>query len=509
MKIRRITGAIAAVAVGALVFSGCSAGDEPTQASGNERGELNIGMLGDPTSWDTSQAQVANLLQPYQAPYDSLILQEPDGELTPMLATDWSYNDDNTVLTLNLRDDVTFSDGADFDAEAVKANVEHFKNGNGRESAQLAFVDSVTVVDSDTVEYHLSAPDPSLTVNLSQAGGLMVSPEAMDDPDLATHPVGSGPYVMDKENSTPGTIYTFTPREDYWNPDLQKFDKVTMSVLNDNASRLNALLSGQINAGILDPKSGTAAKKAGKDELVVNVNWEGLLLIDREGAVNPAMGDVRVRQAINYAFDRETLLDQLLAGAGEATNQVFGPDSGAYIDALDDTYPYDPAKAKELLAAAGYEDGLTLQIPASPGFAEIYPALSQQLADVGITMEEVTISPTEIVSSIFEAKFPMAYFRLVQGNSWSAINQMIGPNAPFNPFHTTTPELQEMIDAVQYGGEESNELGAAVNEYVTENAWFAPLYRSSNVYYTDPSIEVVGQFQSATPSLYNFSPAGQ
>ena len=509
MKIRTLAGAIAAVAVGALVFSGCAGDASPANPDDVAKGSLNIGMLGDPSSWDTSQAQVSNLLQPYQAPYDSLILQEPNGDLSPMLATDWSYNDDNTVLTLNLRDDVTFSDGTVFDGEAVKANVDHFKNGKGRESGQLAFVESVTVVDADTVEYNLSAPDPSLTVNLSQAGGLMVSPTAMDDPELATYPVGSGPYVMDKDNSTPGTIYTFTPREDYWNPDLQKFDTVTFSVLSDDTARLNALLSGQINAGILDPKGGVAARNAGKDELIMDINWEGLLLMDRDGAVNPAMADVRVRQAINYSFDRETMLEQLLDGAGEVTNQVFGPDSGSFIESLETTYPYDPAKAKELLKEAGYGDGLTLQIPANPGFATIYPTISQQFADVGITLDEVTIAPQEIVSSIFSAQYPIAYFRLAQGNSWAAINQMIAPTAPFNPFHNTTPELQQMIDAVQYGAEESGEFGKAVNEYVTENAWFAPLYRSSNFYYTDPSLDVVEQFQSAVPALYNFSPAGQ
>ena len=509
MKIRTFAGSIAAVVVGALVFTGCTGESSPAGSGTVEKGSLKIGMLGDPTSWDTSQAQVANLLQPYQAAYDSLILQEPDGDLSPMLATSWSYNDDNTVLTLNLRDDVTFSDGTVFNAEAVKANVDHFKNGKGRESGQLAFVDSVTVVDDDTVEYNLNAPDPSLTINLSQAGGLMVSPAAMGSPDLATYPVGSGPYVMDAANSSAGTIYTFTPREGYWNPDLQKFDHVTMAVLSDNTARLNAMLSGQINAGILDPKSGVAAKKAGKNELVVNVNWEGLLLMDRDGAVNPAMADVRVRQAINYAFDRKTMLAQLLDGAGELTNQVFGPDSGSFVDGLETSYPYDPAKAKALLSEAGYATGLTLRIPANPGFATMYPAMSQQLADVGITLEEVTIAPQETVSSIFGAQYPIAYFRLAQGNSWAAINQIIAPSAPFNPFHTTSPELQQMIDAVQNGADESGELGKAVNEYVTDNAWFAPLFRSANFHYSDSSIEVVGQFQSAVPALYNFSPAGQ
>ena len=129
----------AAAAVGAVALTSCStagAGSNSPQGgdSGGERGgTLNLGQLQDIASWDPAQAHVGSRLVPYQLPYDTLILREPDGSYSPMLATTWGYTDDtNSTFSLDLRTDVTFSDGEKLDAEAVKANLDHFRSANGR-----------------------------------------------------------------------------------------------------------------------------------------------------------------------------------------------------------------------------------------------------------------------------------------------------------------------------------------------------------------------------------------
>src|SRR4029453_7519257 len=115
------TKAMLLTAAASLALAGCASGGA---ASGGASGPqaLTLGIFGEPRSWDSSQAHVGHGLQPYQVAYDSLLLREPDGKLSPMLATKWQYNQDNTVLTLDLRTDVTLSDGAKFDAAAAKAN---------------------------------------------------------------------------------------------------------------------------------------------------------------------------------------------------------------------------------------------------------------------------------------------------------------------------------------------------------------------------------------------------
>lgn len=508
LKKKRLAGTAAVLATVALI-AGCTAGGGQNGGGSGGASTLTLGTIGEPTSWDPSQAHVGHTLQPYQIAYDTLILREPDGTLSPMLAEEWSYNEDQTVLTLELRDDVTFSDGAAFDSEAVKANIENLKNNNGRQAAQVAAVSSVDAVDADTVTITLSEPDPAFEYYLSQAAGLMGSPAALGTDGIVSTPVGSGPYVMDPTQSVSGSQLVFTAREDYWNPDLQKFDSITIKPYDELTARLNALLSNQVDATILD--SSTVDQAAAGDLKVLEdyqVDWQGILFLDRAGTQVPALADVRVRQAINYAIDRQTMLDATLRGYGATTQQVFGPASGAYVDELDSAYDFDPDRARELLAEAGYANGFELPISAGPGFETPLASLSQQLADVGITVKVQSVNVQTYLDELTAGKLPVLYQNLFQGEPWVAINQIVSTDAIYNPFDSTDPELQALIDAVQVGGAESAERAKAVNEWLSENAWFAPIYRIDQIYaFHSDRITVEKQLQQAVPSIYNFAPA--
>lgn len=176
MKLGPKAAAAALVLSASLALTACGGGAGAGSNAGAAPTALTLGTLRDITSWDPAQAHVGHALQPYQAAYDTLILREPDGKLSPMLATKWKYNATNTKLTVDLRTDVTFSDGAKFDAEAAKANLDHFKKANGPQMAQLASVSDVAVVDADTIDINLTATEPALEYFLSQAAGLMGSP---------------------------------------------------------------------------------------------------------------------------------------------------------------------------------------------------------------------------------------------------------------------------------------------------------------------------------------------
>src|SRR6478609_8441510 len=510
MKLGPKAAAAALVLSASLALTACGgggAGAGSNAGGGKSITALTLGTLRDITSWDPAQAHVGHALQPYQAAYDTLILREPDGKLSPMLATKWKYNATNTKLTVDLRTDVTFSDGAKFDAAAAKANMDHFKTANGPQMAQLASVKDVSVVDADTIDINLSTPDPALEYFLSQAAGLMGSPKALGTEGIKTEPVGSGPYVMDKAASVKDSQTVFTARKDYWNKDLQKYQKLTFKILTDLTARTNALVSGQVDATILDPKNGKQAESA-KMKLAANeVDWQGLLLLDRDGVKNPALANVKVRQAINYAFDRKTILDQVLLGQGTPTSQPFGKASGAWTEDLENYYSYDPAKAKQLLKEAGYESGVTLEIPSVPGFETQISVVQQQLADVGITLKVGAALTNTFTSDVAAQKFTTMYFSLFQGEPWVAINQIVSTKALYNPFKNTAPELQAKIDAVQNGGKDASKLAREVNKYVVDQAWFAPLFRVNQMYYHNSKINVTPQIQQAVPSIYNYSPA--
>jgi peptide/nickel transport system substrate-binding protein len=506
MKLGPKAAAAALVLSASLALTACGGAASSGSAAG-AAASLTLGTVQDVRSWDPAQAHVGHVLQPYQAVYDTLILREPDGKLSPMLATAWKYNAGNTKLTLDLRTDVTFSDGAKFDAAAAKANMDHFKKANGPQMAQLASVRDVTVVDADTIDVNLTAPDPALEYFLSQAAGLMGSPKALGTEGIKTEPVGSGPYVMDKAASVKDSQTVFTARKDYWNKDLQNYEKLTFKVLTDLTARTNALVSGQVDATLLDPKNGKQAEGA-KMKLAANeVDWQGLLLLDREGAKNPALANVKVRQAINYAFDRKTILDQVMLGQGTPTSQPFGKASGAWTEELENYYSYDPAKAKQLLKEAGFEKGVTLEIPSVPGFETQISVIRQQLADVGVTLKVGAALTNTYTADIAAQKFTTIFFSLFQGQPTVAIDQIVSTKALYNPFKNTTPELDAKIAAVRNGGADAGKLAQEVNKYVVEQAWFAPLFRVNQMYYHNSKVNVTPQIQQAVPSIYNYSPA--
>ncbi|MGY5765329.1 ABC transporter substrate-binding protein [Brachybacterium sp. DNPG3] len=509
-----MAGALGAGALSAVSLSAC--GSSASSGSGGEAGSvegrgafLRLGALQEPLSWDPSQAHVGHTLQPYQAVYDTLLLREPDGTLAPMLATEWGYTDDShLVMALTLRTDVTFSDGAAFDADAVVANIENFRGGNGRQASQAAAIESVAATGEDTVEITLSEPDSALEYYLSQALGLMGSPDAIGGEGIQQLPVGSGPYTMVAEESVVGGQYVFEARDGYWNPDLQKWDRIELRIMGDATARVNALVAGEVDATLVDGATFEQAESSGSTLLEYPTDWSGLLLMDRDGDLNPALADPKVRQAINFAFDRESLLQELVLGHGTVSSQVFGPDASAYDEELESYYTYDPDKARSLLAEAGYADGVTIQMPTiTPGGETIMTFVAQQLSDVGITVEQVSVPSIDYQGELGQAKYAAAWFNLFQGPTWVAISQMIKPEVLYNPFDSTTSEMEEWIEEIRIHGDEAVEAAQAMNRYLVENAWFAPFYRPSQLYFYDAAVVTpVAQTQMAVPSIYNYEP---
>jgi peptide/nickel transport system substrate-binding protein len=513
----RLTALLGGTAAVALAISACAAGG--TQAEPAETGDggpataplLVIGSLQEPTSWDPAQANEGHLAPVYQSVYDTLIKREPNGELSPMLATEWTVSDDGLSLELELRDDVTFSDGAPFDAEAVKANIEHFKTANGPLQGNLANVSGAEVVDADTVILRLDSPDPDLPANLANAGGYMGSPAALGSPEIAAAPVGSGPYVLDTASSVVGSAYKLTRNEDYWGDPLP-FDTVEFRILADETARLNALTSGQIDFASLN-RAASAVQAAGaglNQPDPFSVNWGGILFFDRDGQLQPELADVRVREALAIAIDAEALVDVGWEGLGQPTAQVFGPDTAAYDEALDSAYEYDPERAKELLADAGAED-LEITLPISPVFEPIiYDAIIQNWEDIGVTVNRFQWGPGEAVPSMLRGEFPIAFMTLAQRSDWNTTQFLLSPDAPWNPLASSDPELDALIAEYPAADEAGRaDIARQINEWVIENVWFAPVMRPDTFNFYGDKIEIVPQVQQAVPSIYNFTPSGQ
>lgn len=502
---KRYGGLAVVAAATALALAGCGATDP---APAGDAPELRLATHAEMQSWDPGQAVEGAYMPMYQTVYDSLLRREPDGTIVPMLAESWEFDEGRTVLTLELRDDVTFTDGEKFDAEAVKANLEHFRDGSGPQANTLAGLADVEVVADHTVALTLDGPEPEILTYLSNAAGLMGSPAAIGTEDIMTAPVGSGPYVWDASASVTGSEYAFTLNEDYWDPSLQKFSAVTFVFMSDVVTRLNALSTGQVQGALLDAQTSPQADAAGLTKTANPINWSGLVLADRAGEVVPALADVRVRQAINHAIDAEALLRELEKDNGERTTQVFGPSSSGFVADLDEAYSYDPDLARELLEDAGYADGFDVTIPSASWMSQTLTAVMRdQLGAVGIRVAYQDV--TGYFDAATSRQYGLFWMSLFQPGSWATVQQEIAPDTLWNPFGTTDADVAGLIEDIRGAADADAEAEAAqaLSEHLVEEAWFAPWYRLDLLYYVNADVTVQVQAEQGVPSIYNYSPA--
>jgi len=463
--------------------------------------------------FDLADQQPGWFEQYLQPVYDSLFRISPDGEVGPNVATEWEYDDSLTALTIDIRTDIEFSDGESLDADAVKANIEHTRTGASTTASQLQNVEDVEVVDADTVVLHLSAPDPSLLPNLGMTAGMLASPAAIEAGGLKTTPVGSGPYTLDTAGTTEGSQYTYVRNPDYWNPDDYPYDRFVIKVLTDNNAILNALRTGQIDAGPLgSAKDSKTASDAGLNVInYPNGDLEALYFYDKTGTTTPALADVRVRQAINYALDRDAIVKAGYGDLATPTMQMFSitRDDGIFDPALDEVYPYDPDKARELLAEAGYPDGFDVVMPDWSGYApEVNAAINQNLADVGIRVTPDTMPLEQLYGNTLQGGYAMGWQPYEDNRPWDLIQFQLKPDAPWNPFHYEDPQVTELISKIQAAsGDEQTALFKELNRYLVETAWSAPINATVFNYATSAEVVATPQAFAKRPPLYNFAPA--
>jgi len=510
MKLHLRRNLAAAAAAAALALAGCSASAGSGAGSGDST--LTLGLITPVTTFDAADASWANESPYMQAVYDTLLHAAPDGAIEPWLATSWSYNADKTVLTMKLRNDVVFSDGTKFTAEAAAENLLRFRDGTSPQAAYLASLKDAKALNATTLEIDLSQPNPSLLSFLTQNCGLMESPKDFGSKTESTVPDGSGPYVLDQKDTVVGSTYVFTPNPRYWGPkSQQRYSRLVMIDYQSPTAMLNAIKGGQINVGtLIDDNEIDQVKAAGYTIYGEDLNFFGLILFDRAGTMTKALGDVRVRQAINYALDRTALLKAVGDGYGQVTEQIFAPTSTAYDKSLDSTYPYDPAKAKQLLSEAGYAPGsITLTEPESSGFPPAaYSLIQQELIDVGINVNYVQEGNATFLPDALAGKYSSMLMQLKAGpTTWETVSNALLPTSGWNALHYASSTVTQLAHTIQSGS--SAEAAAAakqLNRYIVDQAWFAPLYYPEQSFVSDAHTTLETQVGNAYPYLWNITP---
>lgn len=488
---RVVAATAATIFTGGLLVACSPAGDD--QGGGASDLSLTIATTAAPPSFDPAQLDNGASAYIWGSIFDTLLTQDASGEIVPNAAESWEYSDDALTLTLSLREGMTFSTGDPVTAEAVKATLERDKETPGLRQAEAANVESVEAPDDQTVVINLTEPTPALVSNLAMGLGAIGDPATLDEDRTALNPVGSGPYVLD-ESTVNGSSYVLKRREDYWNVDAFPYSTVTVRVIEDQQALFNALQSGELDAGNVNADQVAAVEGAGFATKQVDALAVGsLAILDREGTLIPALGDARVRQAVNMAFDRDLYVESLLGGVGRSTSQLFNPAQGAYDPQLEDFYSYDPDAAKELLAEAGYAEGFDLTLPSTFLSTTYEPAITQSLADIGITVTWEPVPPQEITSSLASQKYAAAWFFDGLNVPARELDNNFGVNGFLNPFHYESPELTALIDEVSLATDPAaaDDIYKQINAYVVENALTAPVFYLGTTWATNHGVTYV------------------
>ncbi len=329
---------------------------------------------------------------------ENLIYLAEDGTLQPALAESWEPSEDGLSWFLNLRQGVSFHDGTPFNAEAVKYNLDRFiakGDFEGEEEAVFAFllgrVIEVEVVDEYTVQIYLDDVFAPIASHLSHSFIGMHSPaslEALDAGEYVEEPVGTGPFKFVAWDR--GEKLVMEKNDDYWG-DAPQLDSVTFMFVPEAGSRVIMLETGEVHAIMAVPPTDIDRLEAEEDIDVVFQNSVRVIYIGFN-LERDLFKDVKVRQALNYAIDKEAIISTIFQGVGEPSSAPIVPAIFGYTQV--GPYDYDPDKARELLAEAGYADGFDIELyhPTGryPQDATVTEAVQAMLAEVGINASLTT-----------------------------------------------------------------------------------------------------------------------
>lgn len=492
------------LAMAAAMISGNAAASAAPAAAVKAKGTLALAFETDVYGWDPSN-QPGYQNWAAEAVWDQLVFQGAGGQLEAGAAKSWKITDQNKTFTAKLRPGMKFTDGTPVNAKAVIANFKYSQTHGGGQ----ADYKGISMVSTDPLTFSVSWPDPQANINQKVAMRL-ASPKSLASGKFDV-PVGSGPYVLNKAKTTTGSVYTFDKNPKHWNAAKYPFQKLVVKVFASGAASLAAIRTGQVDAGLVGQSDVATVEAAGLKVKSFQGQTTRLLLTDHLGKSIPALGNLKVRQAINMVFDKAAMAKALYLGKAEPTAQVFRKGTDAYIPGLKDPYPYNVAKAKQLMAEAGFADGFSIELPTLPGqnFETLLPYVQQQLALINIKATEAPLSGANAIGDLLSGKYPVVLWQL--GNLGNSLQQIYIESTPagwWNLMHQPDTYVDSRYEQLATASPAlSKKLQQEINRYIIDQAWFAPMvYMGTNFAYNPKkvSIPTSSDNEALTPKLRDF-----
>ncbi|MCA0344885.1 ABC transporter substrate-binding protein [Mesorhizobium microcysteis] len=445
--------------------------------------------------------------------WDTLIERDnATGEYKGSLATAWQWVDDKT-LELKLREGVSFHNGAEFGADDVvfTYNTMSAENSGARFRAIVDWIDHVEKVDAMTVRIHTKEPFPQALEFLS--GPMPIYPHKyyaqVGSVGMSNKPVGTGPYKV--VEMKPGEQYTLVRNDDYdWGSPKSKakITNVIIREIPDAQTQVAELMSGGIDV-TADMSPDLVTRLAGVPGLEAKMSETLRIFIigldAAKRANNPAVNDVRVRQALNYAIDRDGIVKNLMAGAARTLSTPCHPLQFGCSEEAAVKYPYDPEKAKALLAEAGFADGLDLTMYAEAPAKEA-EAIMGNLAAVGVRVSLNRVPYEAYRDAQISGKAPAFLFNW---GSYSLADASASISFFFKGGEDDFAQDKDVIEWLKTGDSVTDpakrkEVYASAIGRITKEAYWIPLFSGVRGYAWDADLDFT-PYADEIPRFYEYS----
>ena len=481
---------------------------ESGQAKVEKSGEQDVFVFargGDAVSLDPAEVTDTESENVSQSILETLVtFAEGETTVEPLLATEWVTSEDGLTYTFTLREGIKFHDGTDFNAEAVVFNFERWMKSNqekfymygtvfsGYEADETHELESVKAVDELTVEFTLKYAQPTFIKDLALTPFSISSPAAIEKhgDEYGSNPVGTGPFVFEEWKRNDRVV--LNKNEEYWLEGYPKVGQVIFRTLPNNSARLNALLSGEVDMiDGLDPASIQQVEDNEDFQLLarppLNIGYLGL------NVKKKPLDNKLIRQALNYAVDKDSMIEAFFAGQAEPAKNPIPSTVEGYNDEIE-AYSYNPEKAKELLAEAGYADGFEMELwampvsrPYMPDANRVAEFLQASFAEIGVTANIVTYEWATYLekTKAGEADSYLLGWTGTNGDADDFIYTLWHENniGTFNSAQYANKELNKVLEEARTitNQEKRNELYKQAQEIMHEDPPMIPLVHTTPV----------------------------
>ena len=411
-----------------FIISGCSnsssgdsgdGGSEEQATPPTKEEGLTIAVESNFTSLDPHDTNDNQSYSAQSAIYEGLLGFDDELNIVPVLAEEYEANEDSTAFTFHLKEGITFHDGTPFNAEAVKANIDRLTNPDAalKRSSLFELVEKTEIIDEYTIKISLSEPFGAMPNNFAHPAAAMISPKAIESgEDVSRNPAGTGPFKFSEWKS--GDHLTVTKNEDYREEGVPNVDQITFKPVPESGSRVAMMQTGEVDYIFpVSPNQVETLENEGGVEVVQKPS-----LVVKYFSMNTMKGpfkDPQVRKALNYAIDKQAYVDVVYNGYAETAKSSIAPNTQHY--SAQEEYEYNPEKAKEMLAEAGYPDGFETTIwgGTSSLKQKMMQFYKQQLSQVGITLNVVPMEGGTLGDKIWGVDNPENTELQLYNGGWS------------------------------------------------------------------------------------------